>query len=661
MLRSPSRKGLILLALPVVIAAAAWWAWVWRDVDASVLGRAPVLDEAFYLGEGAAIAEGRLLPGRPFYMSSLYPYLVAVTGSGRDLTAGGVRVGAPPTGLRVLQVLLWAGVAVSLAAAGRRLGLGRWAWLPPLLFLLYRPAAVLATSVLLEIPLTFLTALLLLRLTPREGDRAAPRPAAALATGLLVGVAALLRAHAVLLLIPAAIVLWQRARPRPWPVLAALAAGALLMIVPVAAYNSAQAGRPVGTSLNGGVNLYIGNGPEANGFFQSFLGFDVTRDPTGAAFLAKKTGRQVEGAAAADRAWTEEALRSIRERPLRALGLWARKVRLHLISPEIPQISPLAAWPEAAPGLRALVVPYGLIAALGLTGLALRLRRERRLAPWALALALLVAAQSVFFVVSRYRLVLVPILALFAAFGAAELARRRGRALAAGLAVLAVAAAAVAPWGLGGLMTSLDASGDGNLAARWQEVARHARDEGDAAGFGEGMDRAEALYRSALAAAPGYTPAYRGLAQVLHQRDRKDEARDVLAAGAQRADESLPVRQDLARLLVELGRIEEAAPVMAACLAEDPADLVMRRNLTVGLVRLGRLDEALASARRGVADFPGEARAHGDLGIVLARRGLLDEAAAALRRGLDVAPGDAALLENLRRVEQDRAPAGDAP
>ena len=153
----PSRLALRrLLPLLLLLPLALGWGLIWRAADRSVLTRVPVLDEAYYLRQGAAIAGGQLLPDEPFVMSPLYPYLVAATGGGRTFDERGVRIGPPPYGLRALQALAWLAIVLLLRRAARRLLPGpRWlAWIPSLLFALYAPAAVFATTALLEIPLT---------------------------------------------------------------------------------------------------------------------------------------------------------------------------------------------------------------------------------------------------------------------------------------------------------------------------------------------------------------------------------------------------------------------------------------------------------------------------------------------------------------------------
>jgi tetratricopeptide (TPR) repeat protein len=645
MIRSvPGTRAGRLVAAIAVLAVVGAWSVAWRDLDRTPLTCVPVLDEAHYLREGAAIAGGRLLPERPAVMSPLYPYLVAATGSGRTLDAHGVRLGPPPWGLRAAQLMMWLGTAWLLLREGRRLLPPALGWLPALLWLLYRPGAVLAGSALMEVPLAFLATLgLSLAVAPGTGRALLRR---AVLAGCCLGLAALLRGTALLLLVPALLAIGGRRRRT-------LALGAaLLVMLPFALFNTVHLGRPAGPSLNAGINLYIGNGGEAGGLFQTFRGLDVGEDPSGRRFLSEKLGRTLADEGAADRAWAGEAWKSARQRPLRILGLWLHKLRLHFVGTEIPQISPHTAWTREAPVLRLFWVPYGLLAAGGLAGVALALRREPRLRPWVLGLLLIVAVQSLFFVVSRYRLVLVPGLALLTGAAAAVLLRSRGRALAAAGAVVLAAVLAVQPWGLDGQFARLEAAGDLNEAVRWSRLAdaRQAT-AGAAAADAPERRRAEALYRAALARDPVHPEAWRGLAGLLLRSGRDDEALACLREGMARADPAEDVRRDFAALAVRSGEAAGALPVLMQLLRDDPEDHELLHQAAVALAETGRAGEAEALARRLTAAAPDDPRGWLDLGVILARDRRYPEARAAFADGLKRRPDHALLRSQLARVD----------
>jgi tetratricopeptide (TPR) repeat protein len=676
----PRRRPWLWLGLILLIA---WWAGVWLQLADSVLLRVPILDEAFYLREGHRIAEGQLLPGRPFVMSPFYPFVVAGTASGRDLEPDGVCTGPGPWGLRVLQAVAWLGIALLLWDGGRRSlprGLGL---LPPLFWLLYQPAAIYATTALLEIPLTFLvTAFLWLIARP---GRPALTPGRAFAAGLLVGSAALLRGHVILLLgVGWLVAALRRTRPGRYaaadpadevdgpgggspdssPTPGGSAAGGLaarwlrnglLMtaaVVAIAAppviYNSLKGHRLVGMSANAGLNLYIGNGSSADGFYVTFAGFDFAADPAGVEFLSARLGRPVQGVAEADRIWASEAWRAIRARPWRAAALWAKKVWLHLVGWEIAQITPLAAWPRQGPLLRLQVVPYGVLAALALLGGWLA-RRERWVWPWLMTAGVLIASQSAFFVVSRYRQVLVPIFCLLGALGVARLLARpwKGRVAAGGL--LVVALLVTRPWGLASVQARWAGLGLCNEGVRWERLAAFLASPsvGAPGGGAAALASADSLYRQALAIAPALTVANRNLARTLVKRGEPRQAEQVLAEGVLRVPRPALLEKDLINLLLEQGRVREALPRMAVYLRDHPADPDVLHNYAVALEQTGRLPMAIEQARRLVEAFPDDPRGYLDLGILLARTGRREQARAVFQAGLDRHPGNEQLAHNL--------------
>ncbi len=544
----------------------------------SVFGRVPVLDEVWYL-DRAADLQGLSAPAdEPHFMSPLYPVLIKLAGSAHAVPEDRVVPPANLRGLRLLQLGCWAGLLGLLRLlAGRLLPPDAprrrfLVWLPTLLAALYRPAAVYALAVLLELPLVFLVTLALWLLTDL-GARRRPLPWAVLA-GLALGLAGLLRGTALVLVPLAAWWAVRRAGCGRWRPIAAVVVPALLVLLPPAWHNSRIAGRPEGPALNGGVNLMIGNGPEANGFYVAVIDGDWRADPAGTEQLAAATGRDSLDLAAADRIWTRRALDTMASRPGRTVGLWLKKVWLHLQGWEIDQLTPLAGWTRTVPLLHLLVVPWALLVALGLTGAADLLAR-RAAGPWTPVLAaggLLLAVQSVFFVVSRYRLALLPMLALLAAAGAAALLSRRRVALVA----LPLAVLLTVPWGLGPVRAQWRAMALANEALRYNDLAAATDDPA-------ARDQAERLYRAALAAgAPGEAP-WLGLATVLEARGDDAAAGRVLAEGARLLPRAPGLQKSLAVRELAAGNAAAAEPRLRAVLALRPRDADSLHNLCVML------------------------------------------------------------------------------
>jgi tetratricopeptide (TPR) repeat protein len=628
----------------LLVLATAWWIWLWLQVDRSILVRVPILDEAFYLREGAAIAQGRLLPGQPFIMSPLYPYLVAATGSGRTLDQRNVRTGSPPVGIRVLQAVAWCGIIWLLWRSGRRL-LPRWAVpLPPLLFALYRPAAIFATTTLLEIPLAFLvTFLLSLLASGREivpGRGIVHSTRRAVLAGGLLGLASLLRAHTIMLAVPTALVLGLGPGGRRR--LLICGAVVLALVMPVVLYNNITGGRLTGISCNGGLNLYIGNSAQADGFFISFAGFDFEEDPAGVAFLSARLGEQVEGVTEADHLWAMAAWERMVYHPFRAARLYLKKIWLHFVGWEISQVTPLEAWPRESPLLRLLPVPYALIAAAGLAGLWLSSWwRSQYLWPWVMGLAVLVAVQSLFFVVTRYRMVLVPGLCLLGTSSLVFLTQRRPGRWVSSVVAIALAVVATVPWGLGPVRAHWRSLSLCNEAVRWEWL-----------GGPEGMARAEELYFEALNHDATQMVAYRNLARVLVQQDQAERAETILKLGSLKVPRPQLVQQDLISLLLQQGRLQDVLPRLAAYVSDYPNDADMLHNYAILLARIGRGEAAMDAARELIRLEPEDPRGYIDLGVLLARAGRAAEARDVFSAGLQRNPDNEDLRHNLEQLPQ---------
>ncbi len=652
-----TRRTVPWTGLVLGLLAAAFWAAFLPQAERSVFGRVPILDEIYYLDRAAESRSGGTADA--FYMSPLYPALLAQAGAADAAVADGLPPSGSLRGVRLMQVVFWFGTALLLRwMAGMVLGplaADGWrrrivVWAPALLYALYRPAAVYTASVLLDGPMAFLVTLAAALLTwwRRNGQAAGGRLALAapFVLGLTLGAAALLRGTAVFLApVAVAAVVAGVGRRRGAVACALLAVGAALAVAPAVAHNSRAAGRLAGPALNGGVNLYIGNGPEANGFYVAVVPGDWRYDPAGREFLAGRFGRRSVSLAEADRLWLDAALDTMRERPLRTAALWLKKVWLHLQGWEIDQLTPLARWTAAAPALRLLVAPYGLISALALAGLALVWRSGAPPAArwWAVLLAVLLAGQSLFFVVSRYRLVLVPLMALLAGYVLLRLLQGEGRRIT--VAMLAAGALAVVPWGLGDVRADWRALGAANEAMRWYEIGSHEQDP-------QALERAGRMYRRAMDDGASAPAVWLGLAAVLLEQGNAHAAADVLGEGHRALPDNADIARSLISTLLPTGRRVETLVACISHLQHHPDDPEALHIASVLLDGMLRRDAAAALAFRLMTSHPDDPRGYNDLGVLLARDGRVDEARAVFEQGLLAAPGHRDLVTNLERLDR---------
>lgn len=242
--------------------------------------------------------------------------------------------------------------------------------------------------------------------------------------GLLTGFTAMFVAT-ILAILPLAIV--AIARTVPWPRIAGAVAiflgGVLIGCSPCWMHNYFIAREPVLLSAHSGINLYVGNNPEATGYpkIPSGMRADQAGMLKDSVLLAEhETGHSMRRVDVS-KFWSGKAKQFIAEDPIAWLALLGRKIRNLANAYQYDDLSLIALLRSQKilfPGLS-----YGLILAFAIPGaLTLALLQNRVL--WIVAATLVYAAIILpVFVTERYRLPLVPGLTLLAVGGSFAFAR----------------------------------------------------------------------------------------------------------------------------------------------------------------------------------------------------------------------------------------------
>lgn len=615
-----------------VLAALLWWIVFTLQAEDSVFTRIPLLDEKHYLQEAASPDSGE---AAPYFMSPIYPSWLSLLGAGMAPGESCLEPGG--RGLYPwFQGALWLGTALLIWGSGRRL-LSHlpmtWRLLPAGLFLLYGPMAVYGQMALVEMPLVFLISAILFWSVEEDGI-----PGRGLLLGLALGLAVLLRGSMMVLAIPLVFWIWRGRSGSPGAIVLFLAS-LLLVLGPAVVHNSRLAGRLCGPTLNGGLNLYLGNGPEATGLGTGFS-TDWQEDPAGLQELSRRTGKVVSDLAEADALWMALTWDAVRESPARTLGLWLRKWHRQWQGWEMNQITSLKGWKDEVPALRVLILPWGALTALAFVGIVSKGWRRRRLL---ILLGLMLGTQALFFVVSRYRMALLPLICPAAAAGLWALLQGRGTQRWLSLAGLVVGMLLVWPWGSDQERHRRQPLVDANHAQRWALLANRSQDSAH-------WEEARRLYAQAVSRVPDQGAPYLGYAAVLKAREQREEAMRILDLGIQSVPDPLPLRRARLSLLLEEGRRDDAEKEARILLAEHPADLETMHNLVVLRAQAGDIHGALTLAGRMVRSQPHEAQGYLDLGVMLARSGDREGAEKAFRRGLAAIPDHRDLQENLNRL-----------
>ena len=456
----------------------------------------PSVDEQMYHEWAQRIAAGDWRGDQVFLNGPLYPYLL-----------GGLYaiVGPSVYAARAAQAVIGALSCALTWWVGRRrfapaVALGAAALVAVSRMLIFYDSVLVADA--LMVPLALLAAAAAIAALDRPGL------VRWFAVGIASGLGALARPN--LLLVGALCAAWaavsgrDHALPARAGWLAGFALGALVCIAPVTWRNYAVSGDFVPITYSGGLNLFIGNNPDATGTFRvpRLFARSAADDPweQRAAFqhvAEQSLGRELSPSEVSH-FWSARALEFARKYPaLEARLLWHKlEVATNAFEPWNIRSAELAR--ESSAVLRLPLVGFGLVAPLALAGLLLTAARWRELVPLYAVLATVLATLLAFFVLARYRIPAVPVLALFACAGVAEAAVRL-HARAPRAVVLAVLAAALA-----GVWSHREVVRD-DLSIAYYNLGNRYRELAD-------WPRAIESYRRVIQARPNYISAYNNLA-----------------------------------------------------------------------------------------------------------------------------------------------------
>jgi len=445
----------------------------------------PLLDGRYYDQLARRVVAGRPQSDDVYFMAPLYPTVLAGTYALlTDLpdrpAAERVRYGDELHTAALVQalggaltcvLLFWIGCLVADERVALLAGLGA-AFYSPLVF---HDTLIMATQ--LVVFLNALALALLLRAPRRPG----------LAGWLLGGMAlalAILAHGTALLLLPGAIawILLGAERTPSWRerLLRSAAVGLpVLVVVGAVALRNHAVGRDwVLLTSNAGLTFYIGNNARATGSFMP-LPDDLARIPGASLQAYRQEYRRQPGDPTPSelaRLLRDRALADIRADPGRFLANLWRKFRLFWNHVEVGTSDNIYFYQQWSPILRYDPPGFGLLAAIGLTGVVCSLGQARRYLLLYLWLGLQCAAFVATFVLARYRLPAALLLFVFASLQLRwwwrRLAARELRALLRSLAPLS-AFAALAFWPVADFGRDRGL-GEQHLlaAARWEAVGR---------------------------------------------------------------------------------------------------------------------------------------------------------------------------------------------
>lgn len=563
--------AIVLLALALRVAHVAW-------MRASPLFDAPTMDALYHVEWARALARGEDFQEGPFFRAPLYPWFLAgvfrLFGEGLLLP-------------RLLQALFGAATCYLVHSIGRRafdprVGLVAALFAATNWVLIYFDGELLIET--LAVPLYLLGLRLTLELWAEP-----VRLRTALLAGAAFGLSALVRPN-ILLLMPFLACWVLGARGPRWrqglfPA-AALAVGTLLPILPVSAYNTFVGKDAVLISTQGGVNFWIGNNPESDGSSAIVPG---TRPGWWEGYHdAIAQAEALEGRALrpseVSRHYTRRAWSWILGSPAESIPHQLWKLRLFLSQAELGNNADERFFAHHFnPLIRFLPTGFALLAPLGLLGLALSLGRAGMArAPLALYFTIYSLSVIGFFVCSRFRVPVLPVLAIYAghtlvfAFDRFR-ARRMGVLIGLGAAWVALLL----------VVRSVPAGVDTSDSMGLWQLGIHELERGRA-------EQALPLLERAVAENPRSWFARKDLGLALCLLGRFEPAAEQLEVARSLSSSDVAVLAALVEVHLRAGR-----PAQAVEVAREAAR--RRPDLSLGLYEEGRAQVALgdlAAARR---------------------------------------------------------------
>lgn len=658
-----SRRELGLAGGVLLLALAVRLVYLKHSAD-NPFSAAPVVDAHSYMAQARQLAEGSWVGDKPFWQPPLYPYFLALI-----YAVSGDLLWTP----RFIQFLLGAASCTLVFGLGRQVFGTRVGLLAGGMACLYGPAIYFEGELLPTALAVFLNLLLIfILLQPGRGW------GQALAAGLVQGLAIVAVPNAAGLAFCAGLWYWKSAartvRSRlAWCLLFAAVASAV--VGAVTARNWVVSGEFIPLSWNGGVNFYLGNHPE----YDRLVG--IRPGPEWEALMEQPLAAGHRGYADRSAYFYRQAGDWIANAPGDFVRLLGYKAFLLVRGEEIKRNQDVYFARTYSWLLGVLLwkthhfaVPFGLLGPLAAVGMVLAWRRRPQAGLLLLCIGAYSASLLLFFITSRYRLPLVPLLLPFAGYALSWLVQqgqtRRWRLLGIGVAVVVLLAIVsnaglrpADPWADAEIHFDL-----GRVQAQRGQYAAAVRSFGTAVQLDSNYLRAhhnlgaalaalrhyreaEAVYRRALAQAPDDRGLHLNLAALYRATGRYEQAvehyRRVLATKADAA-----VFLALGRVYEIMGATEQARQAFAAALSGDEVRAQAANALGLLEVRQGALERAVDHFAMALKAAPGNHLIAFNLGAAYHDLGQFDEAARFYRLTLRLAPEYAKAERALARLER---------
>ncbi len=586
----------------------------------------PILDAQYYDDMAQDIARGRLIRREAFFMGPLYPYFLAALYStfGRNFML-----------VRLIQIFGGSVTVVLTYLLGKRVFRPSVALVAALMLSLYGAVTFYEGQLLMMWLGTLITITMLYTLYAKSNGMDLKRYALA---GVLLGLSALARAN-ILIFLPLVLVwiLFIKKTNR-FATAGVFVLATVVMIIPATLHNYIASADFVPITSNGGVNFYIGNNEVARGHFYPPKGIDFITDATTRKYIEKRLGKDMKPSEVSNY-WLREGLDFIRRDPMGEVKLLLRKTALFLSGYEIPQIESYDLSREKFGSLRMLFLNIWFLGSLGAVGMIYTLRRWRE---YFLLYGFIISyglSIILFFVTARYRVQIVPVLSLFAAYALIEVFPRSLRSL----------RRVFVPLLLFALILTLTQPSLFELPrnqVEWHEHIHQARRFGRVGNHNAAIEE----INKAIALFPDHPDSYLHRAIIYKDSGKLFQAVEDYSRALEIAPGTASVHYDLAQTLRELKMYELASEEYLKAIALDSLMLQAYNNLGVTYRDMKEFGKAIECFKIVIERDPGYIKAYNNLGACLAESGQIEGAIEIFRKAIQVDPNYAGAYKNLAMV-----------
>jgi len=606
--RRTVRPAFIFITI-VVVALLIRLIWLARLATSDV-GNELSIDAEFYRNLANSLLRGQGLPEGALTFNPLYPFFLVVVFRifGDSLVA-----------TRLLQFVIGIGTIMLVYAGGRMMAGKKEKISTTTVSLVAMAMAVLYTQFALyegmllgtslEVFLLIASFVLCVAMDEELNEqkklyfgriRIRPWLAAGL-IGALCGAGALGRPNLFLLLI-AAVGVWiivRNRRGRRWLAPAVgFGVGVMLFLGPPIAYNAKNAGEFVPVTAHGGINFYIGNRPGTKGVYQPPEGMrgeqqGLLEDALAAA--EKDTGRKMTDAEASDY-YMEKAMDGIKKDPVAWIVLLGKKFVLFWNKVEVHDLPEVVYFQDSVFLFRFPFLQFSVIAPLGLAGLIVFLMGRRNRGIVCVYLGAALVSILLFYMNARYRLPIVPVVILLAAYFIAwvarEFAQKRSKP------ALAMLAAVVAVFFLVSDRTIVSA----NRGSVYTYLGTYYMNAGN-------QEKAAELFEKAYRLDPNRDTSLINYGKTLMLKEQYEQAVRIFAQAYRQNPRYPHLAADLAFALQRTGRNEDARKLALQIVsnAADPSDKVTAyKILTTAAFFDNDMEQALKWVKAGLDIAPAD-------------------------------------------------------